>query len=163
MMAIAALLATASSVNANLFAAGNMTASLAEAGQFPAVFGGPARILGTRGMAIPVAVVLVMAMFLDLSVIASVGSAVALAVFAMVGVAAVRLRSDTGSNLVLLLAAVTTTLVVLVLFAIHTARNEPRTFVAMFAVGLGPALLDFLWKRQRGAPPSLATPGADAV
>ena len=150
MMAIAALLATASSVNANLFAAGNMTASLAEAGQFPPVFGGPARILGTRGMAISVGVVLVMAMFLDLSAIASVGSAVALAVFAMVGVAAVRVRSDTGSNLVLLLAAVTTTLVVLVLFAIDTARNEPRTFVAMLAVGLGAALLDFLWKRQRG-------------
>ena len=148
MMAIAALLATASSVNANLFAAGNMTASLAEAGQFPPVFGGRARILGTRGMAISVAIVLVMAMFLDLSAVASVGSAVALAVFAMVGVAAIRVRSDTGSNLILLLAAVTTTLVVLVLFAIDTARNEPRTFVAMLVVGLGAALLDFLWKRR---------------
>ena len=140
-----------------------MTASLAETGQFPPVFGGPARILGTRGMAISVGVVLVMAMFLDLSAVASVGSAVALAVFAMVGVAAIRVRSDTGSNLLLLLAAVTTTLVVLVLFAIDTARNEPRTFVAMLAVGLGAALLDFLWRRQRGRRPSPAMPGADAV
>jgi amino acid transporter len=163
MMAIAALLATASSVNANLFAAGNMTASLAQAGQFPPVFGGRARFLGTRGLAISVGVVLVMAMFLDLSTVASVGSAVALAVFAMVGVAAIRLRSDTGSNLLLLLAAVVTTLVVLVLFAIDTARNEPRTFVAMLAVGVVAALLDLLWKRQRGRPASPAMPGADAA
>jgi amino acid transporter len=149
MMAIAALLATASSVNANLFAAGNMTASLAEAGQFPPVFGGRARVLGTRGLAISVGIVVVMALFLDLSTVASVGSAVALAVFAMVGVAAIRLRAETGSNLALLLAAVATTLVVLVLFAVDTARNEPRTFVAMLAVGVAAAALDFLWKRQR--------------
>ena len=40
MMAIAALLATSSSVNANLFAAGNITAMLASERQFPPVFGG---------------------------------------------------------------------------------------------------------------------------
>jgi amino acid transporter len=156
MMAIAALLATASSVNANLFAAGNMTASLAEAGQFPPVFGGRARLLGTRGLAISVGIVVVMALFLDLSTVASVGSAVALAVFAMVGVAAIRLRAETGSNLVLLLAAVAATLLVLVLFAIDTARNEPRTFVAMLVVGVLAAVLDFLWKRQRERPAALS-------
>ena len=46
MMAIAALLATASSVNANFFAAGNMTESLADDGQFPPVFGAPRRSWG---------------------------------------------------------------------------------------------------------------------
>ena len=43
MMAIAALLATASSVNANLFAAGGITANLAETRQFPPFFGGQFR------------------------------------------------------------------------------------------------------------------------
>ncbi len=152
MMAIAALLATASSVNANLFAAGNMTASLAETGQFPPIFGGRVRILGSAGLAISVGIVLVMAMFLDLSAVASVGSAVALAVFAMVGVAAVRLRASTDSNLIVLLAAVATTLVVLVLFAIDTARNEPRTFIAMLAVGALALVLDLVWKRRRRRP-----------
>jgi amino acid transporter len=149
MMAVAALLATASSVNANLFAAGNMTASLAEDRQFPPVFGGRAPILGTRGLAISVAVVLALALFLDLSTVASVGSAVALAVFAMVGAAAIRLRSETESSLLLLVGAMTTTLVVLVLFATDTARNEPRTFVGMLAVGAVAIALDLLWKRRR--------------
>ena len=49
MMAIAALLATASSVNANLFAASSITANLAETRQFPPFFGGTARFLGSRG------------------------------------------------------------------------------------------------------------------
>ena len=39
MMAVAALLATSSSVNANLYAAAGSTAKLAETGQFPPVFG----------------------------------------------------------------------------------------------------------------------------
>ena len=52
------------------------------------------------------------------------------------------LRSDTGSNLLLLIAAVLTTLV---LFAVDTARNEPRTFVAMLVVGALAVVRDSLW------------------
>jgi amino acid transporter len=160
MMAIAALLATASSVNANLFAAGNLTAALAESREFPPVFGGRARVLGTRGVAITVAVVLALALFLDLSTIADVGSAVALAIFALVGVAAIRLRSETGSNLAVLLAGVALTLVVLVLFAVDTARNAPRTFVAMLAVGALAVALDRLWKSRRAASDRLDPSGS---
>ena len=94
-------------------------------------------------------IVLAMAMFLDLSTVASVGSAVALAVFAMVGVAAIRLRSSAGANLIVLLAGVATTLMVLLLFAIDTARNAPRTFIAMLAVGALAVVLDVSWKRRR--------------
>ena len=43
MMAIAALLATASSVNATLYASGGLTAMLASVGQFPPFFLDPAR------------------------------------------------------------------------------------------------------------------------
>jgi amino acid transporter len=157
MMAIAALLATASSVNANLFAAGNMTASLAAEGQFPPVFGGRAPVLGTRGMVITVVVVLAMALFFDLSTVASVGSAVALAVFALVGAAGIRLRAETGSSVLILGAAIATTLVVLLLFAIDTARNEPRTFVAMIAVGAIAIGLELLWRHQRVTPRQGAT------
>ena len=43
MMAVAALLATASSVNATLYASGGLTTMLAEVGQFPPFFGREAR------------------------------------------------------------------------------------------------------------------------
>ena len=44
MMAVAALLATASSVNATLYASGGLTAMLAGAGQFPTFFGRGSRL-----------------------------------------------------------------------------------------------------------------------
>jgi amino acid transporter len=149
MMAIAALLATASSVNANLFAAGNLTASLADSGQFPPVFGRTVRVLGTAGVVISVVLVLALALLVDLSTIASVGSAVALVIFALVGIAAIRLRRETSSSVVVLLVAVVSTLVVFVLFSIDIARNEPRTFVAMIAVGVLAVVLDAAWKSKR--------------
>jgi amino acid transporter len=48
MMAIAAMLATASSVNATLYASGRLTSMLAEAGQFPPILGRSSR-LGAHG------------------------------------------------------------------------------------------------------------------
>ena len=95
MMAIAALLATASSVSANLFAFGNLVSSLAETREFPPVFSRKSPVLGTSGVVITVALVVAMATFFDLSTIASVGSAVALVIFTLVGVAAIRLRQET--------------------------------------------------------------------
>jgi amino acid transporter len=150
MMAIAALLATASSVNANLFAAGGITANLADTRQFPSFFGGEFRSLGGRGSLISVAVVLVLANFFDISTIASVGSAIALAIFGLVGVAALKLRDEIGANSVTVGAGVIGAVVVLVLFLVDTARNEPRTFVTMIVVGVLALAFDFLWRRRRG-------------
>jgi amino acid transporter len=149
MMAIAALLATGSSINANLFAAGNLTASLARTREFPPVFGRQVRVLGTAGVLITVVIVVGMALLLDLSTIASVGSAVALVIFALVGTAGIKLRRETASSLIVLVAAVGATLVVLVLFGIDTARNEPRTFVAIVVVGIIAVALDSMWRARR--------------
>ena len=86
-MAIAALLATASSTNATLYASSNLTGMLAKQGLFPSFFGPESR-LGTRaGLFITAALVLVVANLVDLSAIASVGSAVALVIFLLVGAA----------------------------------------------------------------------------
>jgi hypothetical protein len=42
--------------------------------------------------------------------------------------------------------------VVLVLFAIDTARNAPETFVAMIVLGGLAVVLDLVWKRVRPGP-----------
>ena len=39
------------------------------------------------------------------------------------------------------------TSIVLVLFAIDTARNAPETFTAMIVLGLLAVVLDLIWKR----------------
>jgi amino acid transporter len=149
MMAFAALLATSSSVNANIYAATGSTAKLAESEMFPPVFGQLARVGGTRGLVISVIVVLLLANFVDLTAIASLGSAVALAIFLITSIAAYRLRAETGSRTSLLLAGILLTIVVLVVFAVQTLLTEPLTFVAIIGILAFAIVLDLVWSRIR--------------
>jgi amino acid transporter len=149
MVAVAALLATASSVNATLYASAGLTKMLAKVGQFPAFFGRHTVRDAPAGLLITAGLVLVVANVVDLSAIASVGSAIALVVFLLVALAGYRRREDTGANPVIALAAIGATAIVLVVFAVDTARNEPATFVAILAIAGLAILLDFLWKRGR--------------
>ena len=123
MMSIAALLATSSSVNANLFAAGNITALLAKEQMFPPFFGGRA-LGGPKGLVISAAGVLLLANAFDLTAIAQIGSVVAMVIFLMIGVAAVRLRHETGSNAAVIVTAMAMTTLVLVLFMADTLRER---------------------------------------
>ena len=151
MMAIAALLATASSVNATLYASAGLTAKLAEIGQFPPLFGTGSRLGSHAGLLITSAIVLVVANTVDLSAIASVGSACSLLIFLLVGIAGYRRRIETGSRGPIVLAAIAVTAIVLVFFAVDIVRNEPATFIAIVAIALLAILLDLIWKRRRAA------------
>jgi amino acid transporter len=151
-MAVAALLATASSVNATLYASDGLTATLAEVGQFPPLFGRGSRLGPHAGMLVTAAIVLVVSNLVDLSAIASVGSACSLMIFLLVGVAGHRLRSETGARDAVVLLGVAATAIVLVFFAVDTLRNAPQTFAAIVVIAALAVLLDFLWKRARPTP-----------
>ena len=152
MMAIAALLATSSSVNATLYASGGLTRMLAQVGQFPPFFGPGSRLGPHSGLLITSAIVLVVSNLVDLSAIASVGSACSLVIFLLVGVAGYRRRADTGSQAVIVLAAIAVTAIVLAFFAVDTVRNAPETFAAIVVIALLAVVLDLVWKRMRGRP-----------
>ena len=86
----------------------------------------------------------------DLSAIASVGSAVALCVFLLVAIAGYRRRGDTGANAAVVLAAIAVTAVVLVFFGIDT--------IAALAV-----VFNLLWAHPRPTPgPGVPRTEADA-
>ena len=156
MMAIAALLATASSVNATLYASGGLTAMLSEAGQFPTFFGRGSRLGPHAGVLVTAGLVLVVANTVNLSAIASVGSACSLMIFLLIGLTALRLRAEIGASAVVVLVALAATAVVLVFFAVDTVRNAPETFAAIVAIALLAVVLDAIWKRVRGEPPAAA-------
>ena len=160
MMAIAALLATSSSVNANIFAAGSITSMLAGERQFPPVFGRMSRFGVANGLVISAGLVLVLVNIFDLSAIADIGSAVAMVIFLLLGVAGLRLRKETGSNGVVIAAAMALTTVVLVLFSIDTLENDPATFVAMVVVAVLAAVVDRLWTAARDRHSGPAAPAA---
>jgi amino acid transporter len=148
-MAIAALLATMSSVNATLYASAGLTAMLAKIGQFPGFFGSGSPLGAHAGLLITAAIVTVVANLVDLSAIASVGSACALMIFLLVGIAAYRRRTEIGARPAIVLAAIGVTAVVLVFFAVDTVRNAPETFAAIVAIAALAAVLDLGWKRTR--------------
>ena len=105
---------------------------------------------------------LVVSNLVDLSAIASVGSACSLVIFLLVGVAAYRRRADTGANAVIVLAGIAATAVVLAFFAVDTLRNAPETFIAIVAItaagrGARPGL-----EAEPRAPPA-ADPDATAA
>lgn len=147
MMALAALLATSSTVNATLYASGGLTSMLAEVGQFPAFFGKGSRLGPRAGMFITAAIVLVVSNLVDLSAIASVGSACSLMVFVLVGIAAFRLRTEIGALPAMIILATGATVVVLAFFAVDTLRNAPETFVAIVAMAALAILLAFVARR----------------
>jgi amino acid transporter len=157
-MAIAALLATASSVNATLYASSGLTGMLAEVGQFPPFFGRGSRLGPNAGMLITAGIVLVVSNLIDLSAIASVGSACSLLIFLFVGAAGFRRRSETGARGSIVLVGMAATAIVLVFFGVDTLRNAPQTFTAIVAIALLAVVLDLVWKRVRGAPSPPGTP-----
>ena len=148
-MAIAALLATSASVNAVLYAYSGLTATLAEVGQFPP-FGRGSRLGSNGGMLITAGIVLAVSNLVDLSAIASVGSACSLLIFLLVAASGYRLRRETGSIGAIVLLGMATTVIVLVFFAIDTLRNASETFVAILGVTALAVVLDSVWKRIRG-------------
>jgi amino acid transporter len=147
-MSIAALLSTAGATNATFYASGNLTGMLAEERLFPDFFGARSRLGRHAGLLITGGLVLLVANLVDLSAIASVGSAVALTIFLFVGLAGYRLRRETGSSSGLVLTAMAVTAVVLVSFAVDTWRTAPETFVAIIGILILAVVLDG-WTRSR--------------
>ena len=164
MIAVAAMVGMAGSVVATLYASAGLTGMLSNVGQFPPFFGRGSRLGAKSGVLISAAVVVLVSNTVDLSAIASVGSACSLMIFVLVGIAGYRLRSETGAQGWLVLVGVAVTLVVLGFFAVDTLRNAPQTFTAMAVVAVLAVILDTIWKRVRGEPPaSTAAPGSPAA
>jgi len=95
----------------------------------------------------------------DLSAIASIGSAIALIVFALITAGHFRVRRETGANPLILGVAVASTVVVLVAFTFTTLVDEPATALALVVIVALSVVLDQWWKRVRdSSEPQLTGP-----
>jgi len=101
---ITALIATASAINANLYAVTNVTYQLAKEGELPQAFGVP--IAHSReGLVISGMLVIVLSLFFDLSEIAAIGSISVLFVHAVTHIGHLKIISKTGASSSLVLTA----------------------------------------------------------
>jgi amino acid transporter len=150
LMTVTALFATSGATNAGLYPAIGVSDHLVETGQFPPIM---ARRVGGRvpfGLLSTSVAILVMVALFDLSAIASIGSAVALAVFTFVTLGHFRLRDQTGARLGLLVLALVTAGTALVTFVFGTLIEDPASVAALVAIVLLSVALDVGWSRRRG-------------
>jgi amino acid transporter len=149
MMTVTALFSTAGATNAGLYPAGGLCDQMAKIGQFPPLLGRRFRT-APAGLVLTAVVAIVLVVGFDLSSIASLGSAIALIVFALVTAGHLRVRGETGAKLWVLLLALGSTTVVLATFVVTTLVHERATTVALVVILGGSAAIDLVWKQQRG-------------
>jgi amino acid transporter len=101
---ITALIATASAINANLYAVTNVTYQLAKDGELPQAFGEP--IAHSReGLVISGILVIVMSLLFDLREIAAIGSISVLFVHAVTHIGHLKIIHKTGATVALVVTA----------------------------------------------------------
>jgi len=145
-IAVAALISTASSINANLFAVTNVTYQLAKDGELPSAFGRPIEH-SREGLLISSLFIVVLTLFLNLSQIAVLGSISVLFVHAITHIGHLRVIRETGASKTLVLIAIAVTLLAMVLSLYYQVGRSPG-IVWMLAIFLVTAfVLEFLLQK----------------
>lgn len=122
-IAIAALLATSSAINATFYSTGRLTYIIAKTGELPAELERSIRGQHLEGTLITAALGLLVANFVPLEAIATMGSAGFLLLFMAVNVAGVRLARETGGRAWISGIAALSTGLALVVLCVQVAEN----------------------------------------
>lgn len=136
-VAVGALLATASGVNAWVFTAMQISAAMAKVRQLPRMFGTLVWRQGTLGLLIAVAAILLAINVLDLNALARIASATFLIAYMAIHVAHWRLIRETNGSRWLIGTGFLSMAGVLALFLWTTALVEPWSFalIVVFITG----------------------------
>ncbi len=145
-MTIAAVFSTSSAVNSQFFATTGVVSYLTKIGQFPEVLGRKSGKYGNVGTVLSTILVCILTLLFDLSAIASIGSAVGLVVFMMVGIAHLKLVKETGAKVAIVYLSIITVVITLVVFTVETLVDEPGTAIALVAFLALAVVVDRFWR-----------------
>ncbi|WP_345972137.1 APC family permease [Sulfurimonas diazotrophicus] len=126
LVAVAALLATFSAINATIYGNARLGYTLAKDGRLPEAFDAERRNEPFIGILATMAAALLIANTFDLTEIAIIGSAGFLLIFALVNAAALKLAAATGGNRFLHLLALLLSACALVILLYHTWEENGR-------------------------------------
>jgi amino acid transporter len=149
LITVAAVFSTAGAINSQLYASIGATYSMAKDGQLPPRFAlkRKNRAGGTQGLVISSLLIMLLVVFFNVSAIASIGSAVSLAIFALLTVAHLRLSKETGASNVILVIALLATLVAILLFAWNTLLTAPQTFIILVVTIILAWVVEAIWRQ----------------
>jgi amino acid transporter len=159
-VSVAALLATASAINASLYAVTNVTYELARRGELPHPFTKP---IGhsREGLVISSAFIIVLAVFFDLSAIAEIGAVSLLFIHLTVHIGHLRLLEETGASRLIVVLAVLTNAAAVILGCYHLGTTSPLLLVwivgfFVFALGADTLLYYFTGREIKARTPDRA-------
>lgn len=144
----AALLATASAVNATLFGDANLAYQVAKDGELPAAFERGVWHGGTVSLFVAAGLTAVVVLLFPLSAVGQMASLAFLIVYGMVSVGHLRIREQTGAHRGLLVAAVALNAALFVLLLGYTVRTGPAS-TWLTLVGALAASFAFEWLYRR--------------
>jgi len=127
-----AVVATITCINGGLYGMASITFTLAEKGQLPARFGREVAA-STRGLTISAALSLIMLNLMDLTTVASLGSATSLSVYLLVNFGAFRLIKDNAGKRAVILCSVLACLTAIIVWCLYTIKYSPHSLI-IFAV-----------------------------
>ena len=138
-VAIAALLATFSAINATIYGNSRLGFILAKEGELPNILTKEKNNTPTMGVIMTAFLSLIMANSINLTEIAIIGSASFLLIFFIVNVAAYKLHKKLGANKKIVLIACLMSFVALLTLIIHTFSNDPEAigiFVSFISISI---------------------------
>lgn len=150
LIAIAALLSTASAINATLFGAANVCYMIARDGELPAGLSRTEWKDATGGLLLTAALVLAVTLLFDLSGIAMMGSAAFLLIYAAVNAGHLRVLRATGASAVVVWLSLLTCLAMFVVLGVYIYREQPAALVALVLIAAASFAAEWLYRHWTG-------------
>ena len=150
LIAIAALLSTASAVNATLFGSTNIAYQIAKNGGLPPAFDRKLWGRDVEGLFITSGVVLVFVLVFPLSAVASMGSAGFLLVYSAVNIGHLRIRKQTGAKAWPVVASAVTCLSLFVVLFYNMVSTAPSSAIALGVTLAGSFVFETVYRRRTG-------------
>jgi len=150
----AALLATASAVNATLFAASNIGYDAAAKQQLSRGLTRTVWRSGTVALLVSCVAVVVLVLFFPLSAVGQMTSLAFLLIYGAVSAGHLRIRAQTGARAWPLIAAVVLNAVLFVVLLADAIRTGPAsTWLALLGAIVGSVIFEGIYRRRTGAEP----------
>jgi len=150
LIAIAALLSTASAINATLFGSANICYMIARDGELPQRLSQIEWKQATGGLLLTAALVIVVMLFFDLAGIAMMGSAAFLLLYGAVNGGHLRILKQTGANPVIVWLSLVTCLVMFVILAVYTYQQQPAAILALVLIAAASFVIEWIYRSMTG-------------
>jgi amino acid transporter len=156
LIAFAALLSTASAINATLFGSANVCYMIARDGELPSRLSRTTWKDATGGLLLTAGLVVVVILSFDLQGIAMMGSAAFLLVYAAVNAGHLRVLKETGANATIVWLSLLTCLMMFVVLSVYTYQQQPAALVALVLIAAASFAAEWAYRHLAGRRISLA-------